>query len=97
MAETQSKKKEREDRRSNVRVFVTYGAAIFLFLGGGCLVTILALEGMHDKAISLFMTIVPVSSGVIAFWFAGRRSEKAQEEGDPQAQKKSDPAVVDDK
>lgn len=63
---------KRESRRSQVRVWVTYGAAAFLFVGGPILIGILLCRSSYDEAKELFLTILPVSAAVISFWFAGR-------------------------
>ncbi len=63
---------EQELRKSRVRVRVTYGAAAFLFLGGGVLIVIFILKKDTANAISLFNTILPVAAAIIAYWFAGR-------------------------
>ena len=59
-------------RRSHVRVVVTYGAAIFLFIGGALLIGYLTVTEQHADAIGLFTTILPVSAAIISFWFGGR-------------------------
>ncbi len=74
---------QRETRRSQVRVLVTYIAAGFLFVGGAGLIFGLCWKGFTDKAVDLFMALLPVSTAVVTFWFAGRRpgsNEKHPEE-----------------
>lgn len=60
------------ERKSLVRVLVTYGAALFLFFGGGLFILFLIWTGQRADALNLFGTILPVSAAVISFWFAGR-------------------------
>lgn len=66
-----------EAARSSVRISVTYAAAGFLFIGGTLLITYLLFSGKTDKAVSLFMAIMPVTASIIAFWF-GNRQVKTQ-------------------
>ena len=62
-----------DDKKSRVRVWVTYWAAAFLFGIGPILIfIILFVCDDKEKAIDLFQAILPVSAGIIAFWFAGR-------------------------
>ena len=63
----------REDRKSRVRVYVTYGAAAFLFLGGTVFIIFLISKEKLDEAISLFNALLPVSAAIISYWFAGRK------------------------
>lgn len=63
---------QREDRKSKVRVRVTYAAAVFLFGGGAIFIAFLIWTGRRADAIALFNTILPVSAAIISFWFAGR-------------------------
>ncbi len=76
---------KRESRRSMVRVYVTYAAAIFLFGGGALLVTTLFITGRVDDAKDLFLAIMPVSAAVISYWFATRRPASAAGGGDTKA------------
>ena len=62
-----------EDRKSRVRVRTTYWAATFLFGGGAGLIAVLFFLGEIDKALTLFNTILPISSALISYWFAGRQ------------------------
>ncbi len=63
----------RESRRSQVRVLVTYGAALFLFLGGAAMIAVfLLLMEDTDSAKDLFLAIMPVSAGILSYWFASR-------------------------
>ena len=71
-----TEKEKREDRKSRVRVYVTYIAALFLFLGGAVFIAFLIWTGELDAALSLFQAVLPVSAAVISFWFAGRSNPK---------------------
>ena len=62
----------RESRRSQVRVRVTYGAAGFLFIGGALMIAVLLFMEDKDSAKDLFLAIMPVSAGILSYWFASR-------------------------
>ncbi len=81
---TKSEEEEMENRRSRVRVWVTYWAATFLFVGGSVFIALLIWTGKLNEALTLFGTILPVSAAIIAYWFGGRGAEKKQEQqGEP--------------
>ena len=64
-----------DGRRSLVRQVVTYSAALFVFVGGGIMIITLAVysgEDGIDAAKDLFTAILPIATGVITYWFAGR-------------------------
>ena len=62
-----------DERRSRVRVRITYFAAGFLFIGGAALIAVLLLvEDDTAGARQLFSTILPISASVIAYWFGTR-------------------------
>ena len=65
----------KELRKSRVRVMVTYGAALFLFLGGAIFIAFLVWTQRRDEAITLFNTILPVAASILAYWFAGRSNK----------------------
>lgn len=67
-------KEQQEIRKSQVRVTVTYWASLFLFLGGALFIAFLLIKGDKANAKDIFMAILPVSSAIISFWFAGRKS-----------------------
>ena len=79
----------KELRRSLVRVLVTYLAAAYLFIGGPIFCYFLfnhavdangmAVPGIED-AKNLYMSILPISSSILAYWFA-TRSSGAQRDG----------------
>ena len=65
--------------RSSVRIFVTFGAAGFIFVVGGILVTLPLFRSSVDEnsfalGKDMFMAILPVASTVVTYWFATRRS-----------------------
>ena len=62
--------------KSQVRVWITYAAAAFVFLGGIALTVIAFFVGEREFAQGLFLTILPVASVIIAFWFAYRSGER---------------------
>ncbi len=66
-----------ENRKSNVRVFVTYGATAFLFGGGALFILYLLVTKQVDHAVNLFQTILPVSAAIISYWFGNRGAGKA--------------------
>ena len=67
-----------EERRSQVRVWVTYIAAFFVFFGGALLIAYYALfTDEVNLAKDIFLAILPIATGVVTFWFAGRAHEKA--------------------
>ena len=70
-----SSEDKREERKSLVRVLVTYVAAGFLFVGGTIFIAFLIWTGQRDDAIALFNTILPVSAAIVSHWFAGRGNQ----------------------
>ena len=77
MSENEDKKikelqEQRESKRSLVRITVTYEATAFLFGIGAIMIAILLWKNKYEEAKDVFLTILPVSSAVISFWFAGR-------------------------
>lgn len=71
MASTEEHQRQ-ESRRSQVRVLVTYGAALFLFFGGALMIAVLLCMEDKDSAKDLFLAIMPVSAGILSYWFASR-------------------------
>ena len=72
--------------RSAVRRLVTYIAAAFVFGGGTVMIIGLIIFGGETgiaAAKDLFTAILPIGTGVITFWFAGRSHEKAREQKSP--------------
>lgn len=70
-----------KERKSLVRVVVTYCAAFFLFFAGPGFIIFLIWTGQRAEAINLFGTILPVSAAIVSFWFAGRAGG-SQHQGD---------------
>ena len=68
--------------KSRVRVVVTYFAAVFVFLGGLMLILALGFGWMKagDSNViamkEVFMTVLPIATGVITYWFADRAATK---------------------
>ena len=80
-------------KRNLVRRIVTYASTAYLFVGGAGMALLIALTvtdanvpiGM-TTAKDVYMSIVPVASGVIAYWFASGRAgggEELNNEGEP--------------
>lgn len=72
-------KERKELRRNRVRVWVTYAAAAYLFLFGPVMVWILFKSPDVAKeniiaAKDMFMALLPIASGIIAYWFAARKT-----------------------
>ena len=73
-------------RRSRVRMWITYGAGLFLFGGGAAFIACLIWvtnEKILDVAREVFAILVPIATGVITYWFADQRSEGADEPKKP--------------
>ena len=77
MAADAEHSQELEARRSRVPVFVTYVAAGFLFVGGALLMLLFMYQEQYEQAEKVFYTILPVSSGIISYWFATRGSSQS--------------------
>ena len=77
-----STKEKLDSRRSAVRRWVTYIAAIFVFGVGGLMIAGLAIWGGKDgitTAKDLFTAILPIGTAIVTYWFAGRSAEKARQ------------------
>ncbi len=86
-SETEKLELKLELRRSLVRIWVTYGAAGFLFVGGALMIAVYLFKDSYAEAKEVFLTILPVSSAVISFWFAGRSpSDRSRKGGDSNQQ-----------
>ena len=79
-------------RKSNVRVHVTLMASFYVFVGGPvvCAVYILAPflsestdlnlnEDLLSTVKELYLTVLPIASGILAYWFANRATLKSPE------------------
>lgn len=71
----------KELRRSRVRILVTYFAAVYLFWIGPILCYCLFFHAVDDNGVAvpgiedaknLYMSILPISSGILAYWFGTR-------------------------
>ena len=72
--------------RSAVRRWVTYIATAFVFGGGTVMIIGFVIFGGETgiaAAKDLFTAILPIGTGIITFWFAGRSHEKAREQNSP--------------
>lgn len=73
---------KRQLAKSRVRVWVTYLAAGFVFAGGALLVLALGagwVTAGEDNVVAMkevFMTVLPIATGVITYWFADRAATK---------------------
>ena len=73
---------KRQLAKSRVRIWVTHFAAAFVFGGGGLLVLALGAGWVSagDANVSamkeVFMTVLPIATGVITYWFADRAASK---------------------
>ena len=76
----QEAKEKRENRKSWVRVIVTYVAAGFIFIGGGSLIVIFSLKGKEDEAMNVFNIILPIAAGIVTYWFATRSNQKTNKD-----------------
>ena len=75
-----------EVAKSRVRVYVTHLAAAFVFGGGAVLVVVLGAGWVNagDANViamkDVFMTVLPIATGVITYWFADRAASKRRPE-----------------
>ncbi len=70
-----------EMRRSKVRICVTYGAALYVFLGSLVLILAFAVTGAEGTGLTLakevFTMVLPIATGIITYWFASRKPDDA--------------------
>ena len=75
----------RRDRRSKVRVQVTYWAALYVFGGAAALIALVLWgeidEGSFDSVREIYTLGLPIATGVITYWFASRQQGQ---QGDPE-------------
>lgn len=79
-----------EDRRSKVRVYLTYGAGFYILLGSiGLIVADMIVEqaAKLETAREVFTLVLPVATGIITYWFASRKPPEVVE-----PDKQSEPA-----
>ena len=72
-------KAKKKIRRNWVRIWVTYFAAGFVFILGAVLVIILVFNGDNttgklDTAKELYSIILPVATGILAYWLRQPKS-----------------------
>ena len=82
-AKAMTVEERRVDRKSRVRVGVTYWAAFYIF-GGSAVLIGLALaevldEGNFDKVREIFTMVLPIATGIVTYWFATRQQGKPEE------------------
>lgn len=68
-----------KSQRSAVRIRVTYLAAIFVFFGSGAIIAYALWKGDTTLAKETFNVVLPIGTGVVTYWFAGRSAEKVAE------------------
>lgn len=65
-------------KRSGVRIHVTKLAAWFVFVITSVLVAIALWKDDFTAAKDLFLTVLPVATGIITYWFADRSGKRNQ-------------------
>lgn len=65
-----------EKRRAKVRIWVTYVAALFVFVGAAAMIAYALIIKDNALAKDIFFAVLPVGAAVISYWFAGRSAEK---------------------
>ena len=71
--------------KSRVRIFVTQISAIFVFGGGALMILALGADWVKAEKANviamkeIFMTILPIATGVITYWFADRAASKVRD------------------
>lgn len=68
---------QRENRRSAVRIGVTYVAAGFLFLVGAGAVGFLFAIGDIETGKDMFLAILPVAAAIVTYWYASRKGDES--------------------
>lgn len=63
-------------RRSRVRIWVTYIATGYVFIGSAALIIALLLLKKITIAEEIFTMVLPVATGIITYWFASRKPEQ---------------------
>ena len=66
--------------KSKVRIIATYVAVAWIFGGSGALMVGFAVTDLEETTIDhirdVFFTVLPVATGIVAYWFASLRSNK---------------------
>ena len=64
-------------RRNWVRIIVTYIATVFIFgIGGYLIIAGNSDNGIDNESLAkdLYLSILPVATGILAYWFGSRKS-----------------------
>lgn len=80
-SETLKLKEEQAIKKSQVRIWVTYVAAVFVFgVSTGLIIWFMCWgEDNTDKALAVFNTTLPIAAGIITYWFATRSNRKGKD------------------
>lgn len=82
-AKTMTVEERRVDRKSRVRVGVTYWAAFYIFGGSAILIGLALAEVLDDDNFDnvreIFTMVLPIATGVVTYWFATRQQGKQEE------------------
>lgn len=74
---TMTVEERRVDRKSRVRVWITYFAAFYIFGGAIALIGLALAEILDDKNFDkvreIFTMVLPIATGVVTYWFATRQ------------------------
>ena len=63
---------ELDKNRSRVRIWVTYAATFYAF-GMGALLLYSADKPYFKEAKELYLSVLPIATGIITYWFASRK------------------------
>lgn len=76
------KKFKQEKRKSNVRIVITYGSGVYIFIGSIILMLYITfcteendLKNFQEVK-DIFMLVLPVATGIITYWFSTRSNRK---------------------
>ncbi len=64
------------ERRSLVRIIVTYAATGYVFIGSIALIIALWVAEDLSAAKEVFTMVLPIATGIITYWFASRKPEQ---------------------
>lgn len=67
---------EQEQRRSNVRINVTYLMTVLYATAALVLIVWFLANDKLEEALAIFTSVASISGGIIGFWFGNRASEK---------------------
>ena len=65
-----------DKNRSLVRIWVTYAATFYAFGVGACLL-FLGDKKYFTEAKELYLSVLPIATGVITYWFASRQKAES--------------------